>query len=71
MLICGNCGVVVGGAYQTEGRTFAAINTKIIDGDTTFGESQSVSPKTLSAGEKVERWKKLWFANVNIDSVAA
>lgn len=68
MLICTNCGVLVGGAYRAEGRVFAAINTKIIDGSTTFGESQSVSPKALSSEEKIVRWKKLWFSNVNITS---
>ena len=67
MLICGNCGVLVGGAYQAEGRMFAAINTRIIDGGTAFAESKPVSPKTLSAGEKTARWKELWFADVEID----
>lgn len=66
MLICANCGVLIGGVYRAEGCMFAAINTKTIDGNTTFGESQPVSPKTLSSEEKVIRWRKLWFSNVNI-----
>lgn len=71
MLICGNCGVLIGGAYQTEGRTFAAINTRIVDDGAVFGESQSASPKILSADEKISRWKKLWFADVKFDATAA
>ncbi len=70
MLVCGNCGVLVGGAYQTEGRVFAAINTRIIEGDAMFGEIQPVSPRTLSAEEKVSRWKALWFADVTIDAAS-
>lgn len=66
MLICANCGVLVGGAYRSEGHVFAAINTKTIDGDTRFGEGQPVSPKVLSSEEKVERWRRLWFSNVSI-----
>ena len=68
MLICANCGVLIGGAYRAEGHVFVAINTRTIDGNTTFGESQSVSPKVLSSDEKVVRWRKLWFSNVNISA---
>lgn len=64
MLFCGNCGVLVGAAYPSETGLYAVINTRIIEGGAAFGEAQTVSPKTLSAAEKVERWKKLWFADV-------
>lgn len=68
MLVCGNCGVLVGAMYRSGGHIFAAINTRIIEGGTMFGGNRPVSPKTLSAGEKAERWKELWFADVAIDS---
>lgn len=64
MVLCGNCGVLIGGAYQSEGNVFAAINAMIIDGGAKFGETTPASPKELAAAEKVRRWTDLWFANV-------
>lgn len=64
MVLCGNCGVLIGGAYQSEGNVFAAINAMIIDGGVKFGETKPASPKELAAAEKVSRWTELWFANV-------
>ncbi|MDG4603983.1 MAG: hypothetical protein P9C48_05560 [Defluviicoccus sp.] len=70
MILCSNCGVLVGAICQTEDHFIAAINTKIIDGDITFGVGTPVSPKTLPADAKVPRWKKLWFSNVQFDPPA-
>lgn len=68
MLLCGNCGVLVGGIYQAEeAGLFAAINSKIIDGGVAFAEARTVSPQTLSSGEKTARWQQLWFANVTLN----
>lgn len=67
MVLCGNCGVLIGGAYKTAENVFAAINVMIIDGEVTFGKVKPVSPKELNAAEKVGRWTELWFANVLFD----
>lgn len=66
-ILCRNCGVLVGVAYPSDGKFYAAVNSKAIDSGEPFGNEKSVSPKTLSRDEKTERWKGLWFANVSID----
>lgn len=63
-LFCKGCGVLVGATYEIGGRMFAAINSRVIEGDTAFGEVKSASPKTLAPAEKVNRWKAIWFPNV-------
>ena len=65
-LVCTRCGVLVGVAYTEDGRIFATLNSRIVDGGACFAEPVAVSPKTLSAGEKIERWKRLWFADVAV-----
>lgn len=66
-LICRNCGVLVGVVYDDNGRLYAGINSKVIDGNPGFAEEVPVSPKTLPDDKKVERWKGLWFADVSIN----
>ena len=34
-----------------------------------LGAEMSVSPKSLSADQKIERWKTVWFAQVEINSL--
>ncbi|MBI2308162.1 MAG: aldehyde-activating protein [Rhodocyclales bacterium] len=63
-LICTGCGVLVGVTYRDGERLYATINSRAIDNDIGFGEALSVSPKVLSADEKIRRWKALWFSNV-------
>lgn len=64
--LCKSCGVVVGAIYEYDGQVFAAVNSQVIEGRATFGEAESVSPKTLSAIEKADRWKGIWFPNVTL-----
>ncbi|HEX9778458.1 MAG TPA: hypothetical protein VGA63_09955 [Geopsychrobacteraceae bacterium] len=63
-LLCTRCGVLVGVIYQDGERRYATVNSRVIDNDVGFGEKRSVSPKVLSANEKIRRWKELWFSNV-------
>jgi len=65
-LFCGNCGVLVGVLYRHDGRLFAAVNAKAVNGGQDFGAEQCVSPKSLSASEKVKRWQEVWFSSVSI-----
>jgi hypothetical protein len=64
LLFCGNCGVLIGALYRDEGRVYATVNVKVVDGPTAFGAEQPVSPKNLAGTDKVKRWQDLWFANV-------
>ena len=64
-LLCRNCGVLVGALYPDDGRLYATVNSNILDG-VEFGAQVSVSPKKLSANEKTERWRAIWFADVRV-----
>lgn len=63
-LFCSQCGVLVGVTYQDGERLYATVNSQVIESEAGFGEKLSVSPKVLSADEKIRRWKALWFPNV-------
>lgn len=67
LLLCGNCGVLVAALFRRGGRLYAAVNARAVDGDAGFGCEQPVSPKTLSDGQKAERWQDIWFSDVHID----
>ena len=66
MLLCARCGVLVGALYRSDGRVYATVNVKVIEGGPIFGAEEPVSPKQLSAEDKVARWKKLWFSDVRV-----
>jgi hypothetical protein len=71
-LLCRNCGILIGALYRSsDGRLYAAVNAKVVDGRASFGAEQSVSPKALSASEKVQRWQNIWFHNVSVVGVDA
>jgi hypothetical protein len=66
MLLCTHCGVLVGALYRAEGRIYATVNVRVIQGVESFGVEQAASPKQLSADAKVSRWKELWFPSVEL-----
>jgi hypothetical protein len=68
MLLCRRCGVLVGALYQEDDRLFGTLNAKSLDCRASFAPEQSVSPKLLSADQKVQRWRDLWFADVRVQS---
>jgi hypothetical protein len=70
MLLCANCGVLIGAVFQDERALYGVVNARVLDGWQDFGARQVVSPKTLSGEQKVSRWQQLWFADVKIDSAA-
>jgi hypothetical protein len=67
MLLCTHCGVLVGALYRTEGRIYATVNVRAIEGAERFGVEQPVSPKKLSGDAKIARWKDLWFSRVELE----
>jgi hypothetical protein len=66
-LVC-RCGALVAVLYESEGRCFAAVNARNLEHAGLLGADMTVSPKSLLGGEKIERWKAVWFARVAIDS---
>jgi hypothetical protein len=63
MLLCGRCGVLMGALYGDAGHRFGVVNARVLE-STTLGSAETVSPKTLTADAKVERWRRLWFSGV-------
>lgn len=63
MLLCGRCGVLIGALYADAGHRLGVVNARVLE-MTALGSPESVSPKSLNASEKVERWRRLWFPDV-------
>jgi hypothetical protein len=70
-LICGRCGVLVAITYRDGDRLYAVANASVLDDAETLGDSLPVSPRTLSADEKIARWKQLWFSDVRLEAASA
>lgn len=68
MLVCRNCGVLVGALYVDGARVYAVVNARAVDAQ--FGAPQPVSPRTLPNADRVRRWKDLWFSEVAIEANA-
>jgi hypothetical protein len=66
MLLCRECGVLIGAVYQDEARLYGTINVTAMDPSVTWGAEVTASPRQLSAIEKITRWKALWFGDVSV-----
>jgi hypothetical protein len=71
MLLCRQCGVLVGALHRGQERLYGVVNAKVFDDGTKLGAEQPVSPQTLSAHARVQRWQEIWCANVSIISGAS
>lgn len=56
-LFCVACNQLLGVRWQQYG----SVNARALFDKASFGNEISASPKQLSAEEKVERWRELWF----------
>jgi hypothetical protein len=68
MLICRNCGVLLGALYRDEQRLHGVVNANVLAERNAFASPQSVSPQRLTAEQKVQRWRELWFNVVRISA---
>jgi hypothetical protein len=66
MLLCRSCGILVGALYRDGDRLFGTVNVRALDSRASFGMEKGVSPKSLSADVKTQRWRDLWFADVSV-----
>jgi hypothetical protein len=66
-IACAHCGTLVMVACEIDGNLYAAINAQVLQG-AAFAPEQPASPQQLSADAKRERWRRLWFAEVRIES---
>ena len=69
-VLCRRCGVLIGVTCEIEGRSYGAVNVRCLDSAVTFGPELAVSPKQLSAAEKLQRWRGLWFPDVVVRAKA-
>jgi hypothetical protein len=67
MLVCRTCGVLVGAIFRGSNGLFGTLNVKALDSRREFGSEQGVSPKLLSAEQKMQRWREIWFPDVRIE----
>lgn len=65
-LLCSICGVLVAVTHESDGRTFAAVNSRIFADRPGFAEAVVVSPQRLPVDERVDRWARVWFADVTV-----
>ncbi|WP_395338936.1 aldehyde-activating protein [Ningiella sp. W23] len=59
-LCCVNCETVVAVSVTIDNVLRGAINAECLNDMDVLSEPELVSPKELSANEKLERWKTLW-----------
>jgi hypothetical protein len=65
LVLCRNCGVLIGAFYEENGRIYGTVNVNVLENSTQFAARQPVSPQGLAPGDKAQRWKSLWFADVS------
>lgn len=65
-LICKKCGVLTNVCYQEDGCLYGSINVRSAGDYSGFGDSRVAQLQELSDEERIERWKKYWFPNVEI-----
>jgi hypothetical protein len=68
LVLCRNCGVLIGAVCAIEEQLYGTVNARVLDAYAQFAAAQTVSPRTLSESDKVRRWQQLWFPKVVIRS---
>lgn len=57
---CPGCNTLIVVACKITGIMRGAVNVEMLDCAGSLGETVNISPKTLSASEKLARWGNLW-----------
>lgn len=66
-LLCSVCGVLVAVMYDDHEKLYATVNLRALDDPSLYGQTTVGSPRKLNDGEKVQRWRSLWFTDVEIN----
>lgn len=53
--------------YEESGKLYASINARATDQFEEFGDPQRMQLAELTDEERVNRWKDIWFSDVNIE----
>jgi|SRR5579872_515804 len=70
LILCRECGVLVGVIYDSGSRLYGTVNAGCLDGDAKLAAPVTASPQMLSPDEKVQRWKKLWVGDVTVSTIS-
>ena len=60
-ITCNCCKSVIAAPLQLESSLVGALNSALLSKSSLFQEAITVSPKALSAKEKVDRWQTVWL----------
>lgn len=63
-LICNHCGDFIGLRYDGDDGVYGNINISLLTDPPPFGEPSDIVLGQSTRGQKIERWKNLWFKNV-------
>ncbi|MEP2654009.1 MAG: aldehyde-activating protein [Paraglaciecola sp.] len=66
-LTCSCCKSVIAASIQLESRLIGALNSTLLLNSSLLQEPTTVSPKALTAKEKINRWKTVWL-NIKVNS---
>ena len=58
---CNQCKTVIAASLQLNDKLVGALNSTLLSDFALLQKSTTVSPKKLSAQEKVKRWQSLWL----------
>ena len=65
MLLCRRCGVLVAALWRAP-PLYGVVNAAALETRSEFADTKPVSPKELSAEDKMSRWRSIWFAKVTV-----
>lgn len=67
--LCAGCGSFLAVTFQENGKFFGAVNASLFPDPNLFGHPVFVSPKKLDVTAKTNRWREVWFPNVQIQGL--
>jgi len=65
-ITCNSCKSVIAGALMLENKLIGALNSTLLFNFSLLQNPTIVSPKSLAAKEKIERWKTVWL-NIKVN----
>ncbi len=65
-ITCNCCKSVIAASLQLENKLLGAVNSTLLVNFSLLQEPITVSPKTLGAKEKIDRWQTVWL-NIKIN----
>lgn len=65
-LTCSKCDTVIAVSIESNNKLIGALNSNLLSGIEFLQQPVAVSPKLLSANEKVNRWQACWCLHVSV-----